>query len=114
MNANRNANLECFGISAFHSRALASIRGLPKQLPEIFAKAQLSSVPRSRGSSSGAAWFKPGSRRTSNTYEHPSHNEWYLDLNDGLLAGIHPQPDGSAHEGMYGHVVPLGDGRIQI
>lgn len=74
-----------------------------------FSIAQLSTDPRLILRGGEARPDEP-----SNTYEHPSHNEWYLDLDDGLLGGVHPQPDGSAHEGMYGHAVPLNDGRIHL
>jgi hypothetical protein len=55
---------------------------------------------------------RPG--EPSNTIEHPARNEWYLDIHDGARGGVFPQPDGSAHEGMYGHATPLADGSILL
>ncbi len=78
-------------------------------LVDVYSEAQLSADPLLilRGGDA-----RPG--EPSNTIEHPARNEWYLDIHDGLRSGVYPQPDGSAHEGMYGHATPLADGSILL
>lgn len=41
-------------------------------------------------------------------------NLWWLDLDDAWHPGIYPGADGSAHRGMYAHVVPHESGQILL
>jgi len=78
-------------------------------LRDVYSQRQMSANPLLVLNGAGG-W--PG--ESSNAADHPSRNEWYLDISDNFRGGVYPQPDGSAHQGMYGHAVPLADGSIQL
>lgn len=78
-------------------------------LTDVYSKAQLAADPELILNGINTRY-----KVSSNAKDHPTRAEWYLDLDDNLRAGFYPGPDGSGHQGMYGHVVPLADGSITL
>jgi hypothetical protein len=85
------------------------IRGIGDSAIEIYSQAQLAADPLL---ALRAADVVPG--YSSTTLESTCRSDYHLDLNDSLRDGTYPQADGSAHVGMYGHVVPHEDGHIIV
>lgn len=76
--------------------------GLNQNSP-VYEQAQLAADPTLilRGDA-----VRPGN--SSDVLNQPAESQYLIDISSSLSTGVYPGADGSAHSGMYGHVVPFG------